>query len=288
MLVAVACLSVASASASSGPVSGAGAARLYVAVGDSLASGEQPDTGGQSRRTAEGYADFVAAAERRFYRGLRLRKLGGSETSQTLIYGSGGRGPGRSRLRRAELLMRAHRGRTVLVTVNIGDNDVEQCISPGGIDHACVQRGLRAVERNLPVIGRRLRAAAGRGARVVGIADYNQFWALWLRGPAGRRIASESAHIVSHLNQVMGQSWRRSGVQFADAGPEFHTLAQRRVYWRGRRVPLAVKSICELTWACSRPPVGFNDHANARGYRLIANVVARVIGRLSPPPRRQQ
>ena len=44
------------------------------------------------------------------------------------------------------------------------------------------------------------------------------------------------------------------------------------------RVPLAVRRICTRTWACSPAPVGFNDHANARGYRAIAATVLNAVG----------
>ena len=43
-------------------------------------------------------------------------------------------------------------------------------------------------------------------------------------------------------------------------------------------MPLAVRRICTLTWACSPAPVGFNDHANARGYRAIAATVLNAVG----------
>src|SRR5947199_2225506 len=63
-------------------------ARFYLALGDSLAQGVQPDASGASVRTGHGYADQLYAALRRGQPGLRLVKLGcPSETTATMIHG---------------------------------------------------------------------------------------------------------------------------------------------------------------------------------------------------------
>jgi hypothetical protein len=48
----------------------------YLALGDSLAVGVQPDATGTSVETRSGYADQLYAALRRSHPGLRLVKLG--------------------------------------------------------------------------------------------------------------------------------------------------------------------------------------------------------------------
>jgi hypothetical protein len=60
----------------------------YLALGDSLAVGVQPDAAGTSVETRSGYADQLYAALRRSHPGLRLVKLGcPGETTVTMMKG---------------------------------------------------------------------------------------------------------------------------------------------------------------------------------------------------------
>jgi hypothetical protein len=169
------------------------------------------------------------------------------------------------------------------VTVNIGDNDVEQCIDtrPPAVDFGCIRRGMADIRRNLPVIARRLKAAAGAHTAVVGILDYDQFLALWLDGRAGRVVARRSVRIIGSLNALMARIYRQAGVKVADAGVRFRTtdLTTRRNLPGVGQVPTAVERICRWTWACSEPPVGRDDHARAIGYRQIAQAVLDALAR---------
>src|SRR5205085_12043775 len=72
-----------------------------------------------------------------------------------------------------------HRSQTSLVTVELGDNDVEPCVHPTGVDQGCVDRGLATVRHYLSIIAGQLRRVAP-SARIVGVADYDQFVAYWL------------------------------------------------------------------------------------------------------------
>ena len=257
----------------------------YLALGDSLAAGLQPDTRGVDRPTSDGYAFVLRRRLARVYAGLRLENLScGGATTRTLLQGGAGcqsRGePGQ--VARAERALAAH-PQVVLVTVNIGDNDVEQCLDtdPPAVDPGCLRRGRAAVARNLPAIARRLRAATPPSVPVVGILDYDQFLALWLDGPRGRRVALRSLRIVDSLNALMARIYRHEGVLVADAGEGFssHDLRTRRTLGGARRVPLAVERICRWTWACSPDPVGNDDHPKPAGYRVIAQAVLDTLAR---------
>jgi lysophospholipase L1-like esterase len=267
------------------PASLGSAPPRYVAIGDSLAAGSQPDASGVDGPSGEGYADVLGRRLKRVYPGLRTHRLscGGADT-RTLVTGGAGcqpRGePGQ--LVQAERFMAAH-PETVLVTVNIGDNDVERCVdtTPPAIDDACARRGLATVARNLPGIARRLKAAAGRHTAVVGVLDYDQFLALWLDGAAGRRVARRSVALIGRLNALMARIYAATGVLVADAGPRFATtdLRTRRTLPGHGRVPLAVQRICRWTWACSDPPIGHDDHARPAGYHEIAQAVLDALAR---------
>ena len=69
--------------------------------------------------------------------------------------------PTGSQLDEAVAYLEAHPGRTSVITVDIGANDVQRCLAGGSIDVACIQAGMAAVHDNLR---RHLRPAPRRGA----------------------------------------------------------------------------------------------------------------------------
>ncbi len=272
-------------------VTGAGGSRAtadsqpptyYVSLGDSLARGWQPSPDGHTHSTNQGYVDVVAAALGKHEPGLQSIKFGcPGETARTMIAGGSCHYSAGSELAEAEAFLEAHRGSISAVTVNIGDNDVEQCLAHGAIDGACVNRELVSVRAHLPKIVARLRAAAGADVRIAGLTDYDQFLSYWLDGPAGQSLARRSVRIVDRLNRSVNLIYRRGGVRVADATAAFATLDLTHfVNLRGHgRVPLAVRRVCLWTWACSPPPIGANDHANATGYRVLGRVLLAALRR---------
>ena len=258
---------------------GTAGAPAYLSLGDSLAAGSQPDENGQDGPTNQGYADAIGRRLGKVYPGLRTIRLscGGARTS-TLIQGGAGCQPRGepSQLVRAERYLAGHRN-VPLITVDIGDNDVEGCISvrPPAVDTECVRDGRQRIARNLPLIARRLKAAAGPRTQVIGITDYNQFLALWNDGPQGRAVARRSVGIIGSLNTLMRDIYRREGIKVAEAGHLFASedLTTMRTVPGMGRVPLAVERICRWTWACSDPPIGHDDHAKPAGYGVIAQAV---------------
>lgn len=248
----------------------------YLSLGDSLAAGVQPDSSGRDHPTSHGYVDAVAAHLRKRVGALKVVKLGGGGTSGDAIKGppANSRYPGSSQLDQAVRFLNAHRDRVALITVNLGDNDVEGCVRPTGIDQGCVDRGVAAVSSNLVKIGRKLRAKAGKSVPIVGISDYDQFWAYWLSGKDGRSVARSSKDVIRRLNRTIDSSWKQVHVTSADAASRFHTFDTRPTELPGHgTVPRAVERICHLTWACSAAPIGFDDHAKQSGYKQIAKAV---------------
>jgi hypothetical protein len=115
---------------------------------------------------------------------------------------------------------------------------------------------------------------------IVGLTDYDQFLAYWLGGPAGQSLAQRTVSIVGRLNRTADGIYARAGLRVADATAAFATTDfTHYVTLAGHgRVPLSVQRVCAWTWACSRPPIGFNDHANATGYRVLARVILDALG----------
>jgi lysophospholipase L1-like esterase len=257
-------------------------APLYISLGDSLAAGWQPDANGHDRATKQGYVDIVARSLARSHPGLQLARMScGGATTGTLLNGSAGCPPRgeRSQVERAEDALRGNPG-TVLVTLNIGDNDIERCIdgNSGTVDQACMKHGEAVLEKTLPQIATRLRAAASSSTRIIGLVDYDQFLSLWLEGAKGRAAAKRSLGIIRSLNQAITRIYNQAGIEVADAGPRFATEDMTHTRWlRGYgRVPLAVYDICTYTWACSPDPIGHDDHARPSGYRQLALAILGV------------
>jgi lysophospholipase L1-like esterase len=252
----------------------------YVSFGDSLAQGWQPDSSGRTRPTNRGYVDTVARYLGGIESNLTSVKFGcGGESTTTMMRGGICSYSAGSQLAQGARFLQTHRGRVAAVTLNIGDNDVEHCLRGGFVNSTCVNQRMATLRARLPKIVARLRAAAGQRVPIVGMTDYDQFLAYWLRGSGGRQFARQSVAVVSNLNQTVDSIYSQAGVRVADALPAFAPddfTDRDRVSGHGT-LPRAVARICGWTWACSGPPIGFNDHANDAGYRLLGRVVIRAL-----------
>src|SRR5271169_6906400 len=93
-------------------------ATYYLALGDSLSQGVQPDAAGTSVETGQGYPDQLYAVLRRSQPALQLVKLGcPGETTATMIHGGICSYRGGSQLAAAVAFLNAHRGHLRLVTI---------------------------------------------------------------------------------------------------------------------------------------------------------------------------
>src|SRR5580693_1221945 len=112
--IALAVAVAAAVTACSGPATShhvAAPASYYLALGDSLSQGVQPDASGASVETNEGYPDQLYAMLHRTRPSLRLVRLGcPGETTVTMLHGGICRYRGGSQQAAAEAFLRAHRG----------------------------------------------------------------------------------------------------------------------------------------------------------------------------------
>jgi lysophospholipase L1-like esterase len=269
-VVALACAD--SAGASTGPP-------YYVSLGDSLAQGVQPNATGQSVITNQGYADDLYSLERLRAPGLRLAKLGcPGETTTSMIHGGGCNGVYTSgnQLDDAIAFLQSHD--VALVTLDIGANNVDGCITGATISASCVSGGIATAGKDLLTILQRLRAAAP-GVPIVGMNYYDPFLAEWLQGPAGQSLARQSVQLSTFFNGVLDADYALFSIPVADVESSFQTTDFASIPFVG--LPVNVGLICTLTWMCAPSPVGPNIHANAAGYWVIAGTFARTIGRLA-------
>jgi lysophospholipase L1-like esterase len=249
----------------------------YLALGDSLSQGVQPDASGASVPTRHGYPDQLYATLRSRQPGLRLVKLGcPSETTATMIHGGICSYADGSQLAAADRFLRAHRGRVSLVTLDIGANDPNSCITQPSASKlaACAGSSVPRAAANLATILRQLRQA-GPHARIVAMSYYLPALAAWRNGVGGQLLARGSEVVATGYNAVLTRVYKTFGVRVADVSGAFHTSdfsPQVTVPGLGP-LPRNVAAICRWTWECAPSPRGPNQHPNQAGYQVIARAL---------------
>jgi lysophospholipase L1-like esterase len=275
-LVVVLAVAGCSTSSSSRPPA---AASYYLALGDSLSRGVQPNGSGISTETAQGYPNLVYARLRAAHPTLRLAQLGcPGETTVTMAHGGICRYPGGSQLAAAVAFLRAHRGQVLLVTIDIGANDLSFCGSTLKQVVTCLSR-VTDIVANVSAILARLRAAAGPGVPVAGMNYYLPVLAEWRHGTGGQLIAQLAEHIVTAADAKLDQAYATAGDSVANVSGAFDTTdfgGSVTVAGIGS-LPRNVARVCQWTWECAPAPRGPNVHANAAGYQVIANAFLKVI-----------
>jgi lysophospholipase L1-like esterase len=247
----------------------------YLSLGDSLSVGVQPDAAGKSLPTGQGYANQLYAALRVGDPGLRLVKLGCSgETTHTMIDGGICSYPAHSQLAEAVRFVRAHRGRISLITIDIGANDPDSCITRPSLGAvvSCVTKSFPETVANLTKIMSSIRAAAGAKTRIIGMNYYVPELSQWRDGPVGQQLARLSERLVVGYNKLLATVYQQYGARVANVFGAFHSgdFADKvRVPGIGT-VPRNVAAICLWTWECAASPRGPNEHARPIGYGVIA------------------
>jgi lysophospholipase L1-like esterase len=253
----------------------------YLALGDSLSLGIQPNADGVDVETARGYPDQLYTTLHRTRPALRLVRLGCSgETTKTMMNGGICQYPGGSQLAAAAAFLRAHRGHVFLVTIDIGANDPQDCVQSKGI--ALISDCITAMPEaavNLGSILKALRTAAGPGVRIVGMSYYLPELAVWRKGILGHVLARTSEELAAGYSTLLTRVYAQAGDQVANVFGAFGTSdfgSMESVPDVGT-VPLNLAKLCEWTWECTPGPRGPNEHANATGYEVIASAFLRVL-----------
>ena len=268
-------LSTPGVAAAHSPKNGKDATTYYISIGDSLASGYQPDV---NKDTRVAYTDQLYAQLKQRQPGLKHIRLGcAGETTASLIEGGTCHYPNaKSQLDAAVKALAKHRGHVSYVTIDIGANDILACADDktGAIEQNCANRAGQAIPTNLTRITRALRQAGTPSTRYAGATYYNPFLAQWLRGESGQRTAQGSVSLIKAANTAISQVYAAAGFNVADVAGAFFSGDVSTVSLPGYgEVPANVATICRLTWACTmRDP-----HANPLGHKVIASTFAAVL-----------
>jgi lysophospholipase L1-like esterase len=252
----------------------------YLALGDSLAQGVQPlGPNGQDIETNQGYVDDLYTLLHSGTPNLILAKLGcPGETTTTMIQGGSICYPvGSSQLAAAVSFLQTHQ--VALVTLDIGANDIDRCVSLSGIDWGCVTTALSTVRSDLSQILPELRSAAGPGTLIVAMNYYDPILAAWTLGPGGQLLADESLLAAALFNGVLETTYQAFAIPVVDVAQAFHIYDFAPV--PNINLPLNVFLTLSWTWMSAPPPIGPDIHANAAGYAVIAVAFANKIAMLS-------
>jgi lysophospholipase L1-like esterase len=252
----------------------------YVSLGDSYAAGYQPNIG--TSRAGFAY-QLVGLAKKRGYT-LKLVNFGcGGETTESILERTkkcAGLGPGgaeysgTTQVAAATKFIAKHRGHIGLITVSIGGNDVTFCAKqPDPV--ACVGPALDKVKANGKTLMKRLRKAAGKKTRIVGITYPDVLLGEWVRGHPDLAKLSLVA-FQTLFNPALKDIYESYGAKFVDvtaATGAYTPLEQTTDLAPYGSIPVAVAGVCELTWYCELGDI----HPRKGGYTEIAQLVAATL-----------
>jgi lysophospholipase L1-like esterase len=245
--------------------------RYYLALGDSIAYGIQPDkvrAGLPPSGFDTGYVDVFAAHLRQVAPKIRVVNYGcPGESTRTFLAGGcpwlGGSRKlhdafGATQLGGAVAFLHAHPGQVSPITLTLWSNDVAELSSACKGDLACVRarapRALAQFGSRLSSILARLRAASPKAEIIVTGA--------WNDNVAN---LSQSDQLLRSLDWAIAGVAARAGARFAETFQVFNPTGS----------PAREKArICALTFTCSEG----DGHPTDAGYRAIAGAVLAASG----------
>jgi len=257
----------------------------YVSLGDSYASGYQPNasgTGGENTTNGFAYQVVHLAAAKGYHFTLANFGCGGATTTSIIdttgcppaALGPGGIAyPTTTQAAAAESFLRSHRGHVGLVTVSISGNDVTHCATAPD-PTTCLLTAIGTIKTNLATLLAGLRAAAGPAVPIVGTTYPDVLLGLWVGGTSTDQTLAKLSVTAfrSLLNPALLAAYQGVQGQFVDvtaATGAYTPLDQTTTLAPYGTIPVAVAKVCELTYYCQL----HNIHPQTAGYTAIAQLV---------------
>ncbi len=252
----------------------------YVSLGDSYSVGYQPGLGATA-----GYTAYVAAKTH-----LTLVNFGCAGATTTSILDTVGcpdvlpntRGAAAytttPQAAAAEAFITAHYGHIGLITVSIGGNDVTACATQAN-PLPCVASAVVNITKNVGSLAAGLRSAAGPKVPIIGLTYPDVLLGSYVYPsvpPSAAQIALAQSSVVafkSVINPALTAAYALSSgvlVDVTKATGAYVPLTRTTTLKPYGTVPVAVASVCTLTWFCKMG----NIHATTKGYLLIGKLVA--------------
>lgn len=252
----------------------------YLDLGGSASVGFQPTAARpDGQPTDTGYANVLLTLERARWHDLQLVQFGcpGETTGTFMNGGDPCRPAGQTQLSQAVTFLHMHPD-TVLVTVDLGFNDIERCLAFHIVDETCLTQRLDVIDQQLPPILAALRAAAAPTVRFVGVGHYDPFLGAYLHGGSDIAFSEESVAAMERLDGTLHAIYAAAGVPMADVGRAFGITQSEPVDLAGvGDVPRNVARTCALTWMCTSDSLRARQHPDDAGYQVIAQAIAATI-----------
>lgn len=259
----------------------ASATTYYLALGDSLAQGWQPDATFPPYYQPDGYVPLMHAALAADDPKLTLDNIScGGESTVSMIEGSQPPGvasscgaptfyrswyPHKTQLAEAASFVAAHKSKVELITLAIGGNDAGFCLFRSPDVASCLAAVYPTVAANLDRILDDLQAASP-GVPIIGMNYYNPAACLYYFGEP-ETAAFVSAQVLT-LNTVLESVYAAHGVPVADVAGAFHV---------GDGLELEATAALNWTWFCSADHFG-DVHPNDAGYEMIEQAFLAELG----------
>jgi lysophospholipase L1-like esterase len=250
----------------------AGETHYYLAMGDSLAQGFQPNDTFPPYYQPDGYVPQVYAALNAADPKLTLENIScGGEGTVSMISGSqppSARSscgspafyrhwyPHKTQLAEAVNFLAAHKDKAELVTIDIGANDLGFCLFDAADLGGCLNNAFATVAANLDTILTQLQGASAN-ANIVGMTYYNPVACAYFFGQAEQ--AAFVSGLIQTLNSVLVSVYAAHGVHVADVAGAFSV---------GAGLEAEATAALNWTWFCSADHPG-DVHPNDAGYQVI-------------------
>jgi lysophospholipase L1-like esterase len=262
--------------------------KFYVSLGDSYSVGWQRHSAdpADASPTTKGYAnDVVGLAKAKGHR-FKLVNFGcAGATTTSILKTKGCAKPARAlhgpkytttQASAATKFIKAHQGQIGLITVAIGGNDVTACAKATDA-FACVSAVQKSIKKHVTSLAKALRKAAGKKVEIVGLTYPDVILGQWVLPPVNQDLAKASVPAFQQLiNPTLKTAYAASKGKFADvtaATGAYTPLDQTTTLDPYGTIPVAVATVCQLTFYCQ-----FGDiHANDAGYLEIAKLVTGLL-----------
>ncbi len=263
---------------------------VYLSVGTSLAAGSQADSAGNTTfGSDQAYTDqLYQRVKGRIAADLRHVKLGcAGETTDQFVGGVNVFGEPSNCAARyvtgsqiGDALSAIAGGNVILITIDLGANDILQAQVACGGDPGCIVGSIPAIAGKIAQIVGTFRAAGYTGP-IVAMNYYNPQAAAaigYFPGVAGRQapdplVAAGSDALAQGFNGALSQAYAAFGVRVADVYSAFNAgdFGDDDPL---NGIPDNVDTLCALSYMCPvDDTVKANIHLTAKGYRVVAKTM---------------
>jgi hypothetical protein len=184
-------------------------------------------------------------------------------------------------LEEAVNFLHAHGKFTGLITIDLGANDVLECVDGSAIDMACLGEKIEDLTIYLSSIIGTLRGLVGPEVPIVGMNYYNPLLVYWFVSPG---LAEATIPLQLLINETLEEVYTVFGIQWANVAGAFMSY-DLTTDSNANGTPDSVERLCAWTWMCGCQ----NIHPNVHGYEAIAYAFNSVLPdiQIYEPPRRR-